>query len=190
MTLESLFRKSMSARIAAVIFLCLVMTSTVTGESGFTKGREIEPLPSELKPGDYVWIPEISPAGPVVVIVSIPDQEMYVYRNSVQIGRSSFVLDKKASVSGSHIYSALDGMDSNGARDWLAVTSIGGGDVPDLKTLANSTKIPSKFLENVRAVIAPGTTLILTEFPVSPQTRSEQDFRILTTELAQPQSKP
>lgn len=341
---ELLCGVSVSARIAAIVLLCLVMASPLTGESGFTKGREIEPLPSELKPGDYVWIPEISPAGPVVVVVSIPDQEMYVYRNgvrigrstvstgatghptptgiftilqkredyessiykgakmpymqrltwdgiamhagklpgypashgcvrlsedfaeklysvtkhgttvivtdqkyapgktaspgfllsgttgeapsrylpaggfewqpdkspdgavsiilsipdsvayvyrnSVQIGRSSFVLDKKASVSGSHIYSALDGMDSNGARDWLAVTSIGGGDVPDLKILANSTKIPSKFLENVRAVIAPGTTLILTDLPVSTKTRSEQDFRILTTEPAQPQSKP
>jgi hypothetical protein len=30
-----------------------------------------------LKPGDYVWHPEVSPAGPVVVLVSIPDQIMY-----------------------------------------------------------------------------------------------------------------
>ena len=75
-------------------------------------------------------------------------------------------------------------MDSKGAREWLAVTSIGGGEAPDVKTMSDFAKIPSKFLENVRAVIAPGSTLILTELPVSTQTRSEKDFRILTTETA------
>jgi magnesium transporter len=38
-----------------------------------------------MKPGDYVWLPEVSPSGPVVVIVSIPDQELFVYRNGVRV---------------------------------------------------------------------------------------------------------
>ena len=44
---------------------------------------------AEVKPGEFVWIPEVSPAGPVVVIVSIPEQEMFVYRNGIRIGRST-----------------------------------------------------------------------------------------------------
>ncbi|HBC88144.1 MAG TPA: hypothetical protein DCZ94_14435 [Lentisphaeria bacterium] len=58
-------------------------------QNNFTRGSEIEPLPKELKPGEYVWIPEVSPKGPVVVIVSLPSQEIYVYRNGVRIGRST-----------------------------------------------------------------------------------------------------
>ncbi|MFA6290300.1 MAG: L,D-transpeptidase [Victivallales bacterium] len=327
-----------------IAIMCLGLILPVTGENGFTKGREIEPLPPEMKPGDYVWIPEISPSGPVVVIVSIPDQEMYVYRNGVrigratvstgteghptptgiftilqkredyestiykgakmphmqrltwdgiamhagklpgypashgcvrlseafaeklysvtrhgttvivtdqkyapgktaspgfllsgttgeapsrrlplggfewqpekspegavsvifslsdslayvyrngvQIGRAAFVLDKKVETCGSHVYSALDTVvDSKEARDWLAITSIGGGEPPDVKALAAQTRIPSKFLENVRSIIAPGSTLILTDLPVSTQTHSEQDFRILTTDSDQPQAR-
>jgi hypothetical protein len=41
-----------------------------------------------LKPGDYVWRREVAPAGPVVILVSLPDQLLYVYRNGVRIGRS------------------------------------------------------------------------------------------------------
>ena len=55
----------------------------------FTKGRSVAPFPKTLDPGDYVWHPEISPSGPVVVLVSLPEQTMYVFRNGVRIGRST-----------------------------------------------------------------------------------------------------
>ena len=41
-----------------------------------------------------------------------------------------------------------------------------------MKSLAARTKIPADFLAKVRPIIAPGTTLILTDLPVSAQTRS------------------
>ena len=53
------------------------------------KPQAVAPFTTTLKPGDYVWHPEISPAGPVIVLVSIPDQVLYVYRNGVRIGRST-----------------------------------------------------------------------------------------------------
>ncbi len=39
-----------------------------------------------LKPGEYLWAPEIAPAGPVTMIVSLKTQRAYVYRNGVPIG--------------------------------------------------------------------------------------------------------
>ena len=59
------------------------------GAANFTKGRNVKPFTTDLKPGDYLRHPEVSPAGPVVVLVSLPDQVMYVYRNGVRIGRST-----------------------------------------------------------------------------------------------------
>src|SRR5947207_12639430 len=41
--------------------------------ANFTKGRSVKPFTTDLKPGDYLWHPEVSPAGPVVVLVSLPD---------------------------------------------------------------------------------------------------------------------
>ena len=42
-----------------------------------------------LKLGEYWWAPNISPDGPVVVLISLPQQVMNVYRNGVIVARSS-----------------------------------------------------------------------------------------------------
>jgi len=44
---------------------------------------------SQLKPGQYTWHPDRSPEGPVAIIVSIPDQRVYVYRNGIRIAVST-----------------------------------------------------------------------------------------------------
>jgi len=53
------------------------------------KGRRVPPAIPELQPMEYTWRPELSPTGPVVLIVSLPGQVLYVYRNGVRIGRST-----------------------------------------------------------------------------------------------------
>ena len=40
----------------------------------------------ELAQGEFVWNPEASPAGPVVVLVSLNKQQAFVYRNGIVIG--------------------------------------------------------------------------------------------------------
>src|SRR6202023_3811456 len=76
------------AALIAISIASLLAASVTDAAPGHTKGRAVKPFTSELKPGDYVWHPEVSPAGPVVVFVSLPDQVVYVYRNGVRIGRS------------------------------------------------------------------------------------------------------
>ena len=39
-----------------------------------------------LEPGSFEWHPERASSGPVVVIVSLPDQQAYVYRNGFGSG--------------------------------------------------------------------------------------------------------
>lgn len=43
----------------------------------------------KLKPGEYVWEPELSPQGPVAILVSLPEQMAHVYRNGIEIGVST-----------------------------------------------------------------------------------------------------
>ncbi|HVJ61953.1 MAG TPA: L,D-transpeptidase family protein [Tahibacter sp.] len=42
-----------------------------------------------LKPGQFRWHPEVAPSGPVVVVVSLDEQRVYVYRNGIAIGVST-----------------------------------------------------------------------------------------------------
>jgi hypothetical protein len=148
-------------------------------------GKTGEGSAGRLPTGGFEWQPMKSTNGAVSIIFSLPDSTAYVYRDGVQIGRTTFALDRrKIGIRGSHVYSALARVNAKGRWDWLAATSIGGGKAPDVKSLAAVTAIPTEFLGKVRPIIAPGTTLILTDLPVSSQMRSEQNFRILTTDAA------
>ncbi len=51
--------------------------------------RELDETALPLSPGEYRWYPQISPSGPVVILVSIPDQLAKVYRNGIRIGIST-----------------------------------------------------------------------------------------------------
>jgi hypothetical protein len=46
-------------------------------------------LADGLAPGEFEWTPELAPSGPMVIVVSLPEQRMHVYRNGVRIGLST-----------------------------------------------------------------------------------------------------
>jgi len=74
-----------AAGFIAVAIASLLAVARMDGANvGHTKGRAVEPFTPILKAGDYSWHPGFSPAGPVVVFVSLPEQMLYVYRNGVQ----------------------------------------------------------------------------------------------------------
>jgi len=145
--------------------------------SGSTGGGSSAPLVA----GSFEWQPEKSPKGALSIILSMRDSTAYVYRNGVQIGRTRFELGKGVKIKGSHVYSALSRVDSAGRREWLSTKSIGGQRSPNVKALAEKVKFPADFLAKVRPLIVPGTTLILSDLPVSKQTRSTSGFGILSS---------
>jgi hypothetical protein len=216
---------------ARFCLLCTVLLlssiSPRTTAATFTQGRAQPPF-SALGTGDYVWEPEVSPTGPVVIIVSVPEQTLYVYRNGVRIGRSTVSTGKptlttggyvwrpelaptgpvtiivsasnnvafvyrngveigRASVTlpeGEHIgiqvFTALDKTDADGHRKWLAIAAIGGSKKVDVPELARRSSIPAGFLQKARDAVTAGTTLILSDLAVSPDTQSKPGFNILT----------
>jgi len=137
----------------------------------------------EMAPaGAVVWQPEKAPEGPVSIILSAADGAAYVYRNGVEIGRAP--VGGLDGIAGSYAFSALAIVDSSGPREWLSIASVGGG-APNLKELARRIAAAPDFLVNARALITPGTSLIVTDRPVNADTRSSSDFNILTTSPTQ-----
>jgi L,D-transpeptidase catalytic domain len=47
-----------------------------------------------LRPGQYIWVPEIAPAGPMLVVVNIATQRVVAYRNGVPIAVSTISTGK------------------------------------------------------------------------------------------------
>lgn len=168
-------------------------TSVIITDGKFAPGETAEPgrlLSGETgvssilsqSAGKFEWHPEKAPTGPLSIILSTADQQVYVYRNGIEIGRAALSTNGLAQSLGSHVYSALDKFDSNGRREWLSTSSFGDVAAPDIKELAKRVTIPPKFLEQARTAVSPGATLIITDVPVSSQTQSGPEFNILTDE--------
>jgi hypothetical protein len=51
--------------------------------------QRVDKYAEQLQNGEFNWFPERSPDGPILIIVSIPDQLVYVYRNGVRIAAST-----------------------------------------------------------------------------------------------------
>jgi hypothetical protein len=73
-----------------------------------TKGSPTGKPTGPLKPGEYWWNPRVSPAGPVVLLVSLPLQTMHVYRNGILIGRTSISSGTKGHQTPTGVFTILE----------------------------------------------------------------------------------
>jgi len=91
------------------IAIALAVTAQgVQRPSAHTKGTPTGKPTGALKPGEYWWNPELSPTGPLVVLVSIPEQIMHVYRNGILIGRSTVSTGSKGHSTPGGVFTILE----------------------------------------------------------------------------------
>src|ERR1044072_2777675 len=92
--------------ISSTVFLCGAL---VTEKPSFhTQGTPSCTLNDPVNPGEYWWRPELAPSGPLMVLVSIPQQVMNVYRNGILIGRSSVSTGSKGHATPGGVFTILE----------------------------------------------------------------------------------
>ena len=129
-------------------------------------------------PGVTYWNPSKSSEGPLSIVASSADGEVYVYRYGVEIGRSPF--GGLHGLNGLYVYYALGTYDQAGKQNWLCTASIV-GQPPQVKDLINQVSVDPTFLAETRALITTGSTLIVTDAPVNYGAPRNSKFDILTT---------
>jgi hypothetical protein len=81
-------------KLSALIFVLALGLSastpaTATPFWGATAPVPFETPPHLLKKGEFTWAPQIAPAGPILVVVSLDEQRAYTYRNNILIGATT-----------------------------------------------------------------------------------------------------
>jgi hypothetical protein len=167
-------------------------TSVIVTDDKFAPGETAEPglllsgkvgasAPGPaLSAGQFEWHPEKAPTGPLSIILSTADQEAYVYRDGIEIGRAALSTTGLDQDLGSHVYSALDKFDPDGRREWISTASFGHTRAPEVKDLEKRVTIAPEFLEHARSAVLPGATLIITDVRVGSQTLSGPNVNVLT----------
>ncbi len=70
----------------AALPLMAALDCAATPFSGARHSAPADAPIEALQPGEFIWEGQLAPAGPVVMVVSLPEQMAYVYRNGVRIG--------------------------------------------------------------------------------------------------------
>ncbi len=94
--------------ILAVFAALFASAQAVEKPSAHTQGTPTGKPTGPLKPGEYWWNPKLSPSGPLMVLVSVPEQIMCVYRNGILIGRSTVSTGSKGHATPGGVFSILE----------------------------------------------------------------------------------
>ncbi|MEW6574998.1 MAG: L,D-transpeptidase [Pseudomonadota bacterium] len=127
----------------------------------------------------YRWTPEVSPTGPVTILVSRADQRVVVLRNGTEIGRAKGTLPGDDFETHVMTYTKLP----NGSTRWIFAGVPGhageSGQPLDASVL-NQLRTPHEFLQKLNQIIEPGATILVTQAPVLP-TNSGKQMTILSS---------
>lgn len=128
-----------------------------------------------MKPGDFLWAPQIAPEGPVVVVVSIAQQRAYAYRNGVPIGISTVSTGKKGYETPTGVFTILQKKvdhKSNLYDDapmpymqrltWSGV-AMHAGNLPGYPASHGCVRLPLGFAKRLYGVTRLGLTVIVTD---------------------------
>jgi len=139
-------------------------------------GAEDEP-PRLSAAEEQRWQPEKSLEGPLSILMSGADRRAIVFRKGVEIGRAKITLRDPAMPLGTHAFLLMDGEGkgpnpfdpSEPGKRWIAVgiPDHAGEDTRPLDPKnADRISLPAPFGRQVYELLAPGTTLLVTDAAV------------------------
>jgi hypothetical protein len=126
----------------------------------------------------FRWVPDNAPAGPVSLVVSRSDERVIALRSGVEIGRARVSITNPQQPFGTHAFVAHAAEAATGAvagqqLRWVGVPVPGHADDAG-RTLTRDgfarVRMPKGFLDVLRPVLVPGTTLVMTDAPILPHT--------------------
>ena len=104
------------------------------------------------------WHPERAPAGPVSIVVSAADRRAVVLRNGTVIGSAPVEIAGGIGQPSAYVLSRVE----NGQRLWQRVLLPGQPAGAPGPSLQGRISVPDAFRREVEALLAPGTTVVVT----------------------------
>ncbi len=157
----------------AFSLVALATAQAVEKPSAHTQGTPTGKASGPLKPGEYWWKPQLSPSGPLMVLVSVPEQTMHVYRNGILIGRSSISTGTQGNATPGGVFSILEKKSEHYSKKYnnapmpnmqrLTWTGIAmhSGNLPGYPASHGCIRLPFDFSQLLFSQTAKGGTVVV-----------------------------
>ena len=158
--------------------------------------RELDETVNPLEPGEFRWYPEISPSGPVVILVSIPDQLAKVYRNGIRIGISTVSTGKPGHETPTGVFHILEkdkdhvsnlfkgaAMPNMQRLTWTGI-ALHAGNLPGYPASHGCIRMPLDFSALIFDITDKGGTVVVADDLSAPQTVAHAGLVLPSAEVA------
>lgn len=156
----------------------MYLLGSVPRSSEAKEWKTVTERPSAIKSllvGEYIWRPELSPDGPVVVVISLPEQLTHVYRNGVAIGVSSSSTGKTGKKTPTGVFTILQKREKHFSSTynnapmpnmqrltWKGI-ALHAGDLPGYPASMGCIRLPMEFSKLLFSVTHVGTPVIIAD---------------------------
>src|SRR3954449_11856794 len=150
--------------------------------------RPILAIAPILKPGEYVWAPQLAADGPALVIVNLETQRLIVFRNGVPIGASSVSSGKTGHETPTGVFTILQKNKEHYSKTynnapmpnmqrltWKGI-ALHAGNLPGYPASHGCVRLPLQFSKLLFGQTALGMTVVITSHPDFPHEAGSPDI--------------
>ncbi|HWT42977.1 MAG TPA: L,D-transpeptidase family protein [Sphingopyxis sp.] len=165
---------------AILLGAVLVLPLAAAAEPASPQGSVLEAA-ERLKPGDYIWAPDIAPHGPLLMIVSLATQRGTLYRNGVPIAITTVSTGKAGHETPTGVFTILQrDVDHRSSLyddapmpymqrlTWGGV-ALHGGTLPGYPASHGCIRLPQAFARLLYGITRLGMTVIVTDAAAVPR---------------------
>jgi hypothetical protein len=144
-------------------------------------GTSVIEAAETLKPGEYLWAPDVAPRGPLLLIASLATQRMILYRNGIPIAISTISTGNTGHRTPTGIFTILQRevehyssiydhapMPYMQRLTWGGI-ALHGGTLPGYPASHGCIRLPHEFARRLYGVTRLGMTVVVTNEAVLPR---------------------
>lgn len=167
-------------RISALALLVLAALPTPAPAQSLDSGSVMTAV-EKLKPGEYLWAPQLAPSGPMLLVVNRETQRLVVYRNGLPIGISTVSTGKPGHRTPTGVFTILQKQVEHYSSlydsapmpfmerlTWDGV-ALHGGTLPGYAASHGCIRLPKAFAEKLYGETRLGMTVVVTDKPELPR---------------------
>jgi len=167
----------------SLFFILSLFSASILAEPfwGAKRSSPADTLPANLKKGHFIWENQIEPRGPITIVVSLPEQLAYVYRNGVRIGVSTVSTGKKGHRTPTGVFTILNkdrhhhsktynnaAMPYSERLTWDGVALHAGG-LPGYPSSHGCIHLPTVFAKDLFQITSTGMTVVVADETSAPR---------------------
>ena len=149
--------------------------------AGVSHAQLVRKYAEQLKNGEFNWFPERSSGGPILIIVSLPDQLVHVYRNGIRIAATTCATGKPGHATPTGVFKILQkdkhhrsstydnaSMPNTNRLTWSGI-ALHAGSLPGYPNSHGCVHLPFAFSERLFEITRLGMTVVIADEHSQPQ---------------------